>query len=153
MTGRVSLVGLGDFELLRVVSITGDGGQGLIGYSDGLHVLVEQRNVELALLDGDFAVQGFVLAELQDAAAVGAEFDTAMAKGKGNAEGEDEGDEFGLHVCVCLVVCLVTDRLEPPAEGTCAAALRPMSKKSAGVTARSSSVEETSPPQMATATG
>jgi hypothetical protein len=45
---------------------------------------------------GDLAVHGFVFAEFDDAAAVGAEFDAFMGEGNGGDEAE-EGDEAGFH--------------------------------------------------------
>jgi hypothetical protein len=76
------------------VAVAGAGGELLLVQGDGFHVLVEEGDVELAFFDGDLAVHGFVFAEFEDAAAVGAEFDAFMGEGQGGDEAE-EGDESG----------------------------------------------------------
>ena len=67
----------------------------MFGHGDRLHVLVEQGDVEFVTFDEDFAVHGFVFAELDDASAVWAAFDAFMSEGQGGDEGEEE--QFGFH--------------------------------------------------------
>ena len=88
-----------DGKLGGLVTVTGEGDEFLTGDSDGLHVLIEQGDVELVALDGDFAMHGFVFAELEDASFVRPELDTAVSKQEAGGGGENEaGDEFGFHV-------------------------------------------------------
>src|SRR5690606_10375510 len=80
------------------VAVTGAGGELLLTHWDGVHVFVEEGDGELALFDGDLAVHGFVFAEFEDAAAVGADLNAAVSKKKAGGGGEDEGgDEAGFH--------------------------------------------------------
>ena len=87
-----------DFEFGGVVAVAGDGGEGLLGHGDGFHVFVEQGDLEFVASDGDFAMHGFVFAELEDAAFVGAEFDAAVGEEEAGGGGEQQGgDEVGFH--------------------------------------------------------
>ena len=94
------VAGLLDLGFLGIGAVAAGHDQGLVLERDRLHVPVEDGDVELAVLERDFAVDGFVGAELEDAAAVRAEFNAAVAECAGNAEQQPRGDgeEWFLHV-------------------------------------------------------
>ena len=89
-----SLGVLGDFQFHRLFARATGGSEGLGLHGHGFHILVQEGNVEFTILDGDFAAHGFVFAELEDATAVGTDFNAAMAKGDAGGECEEEGEEF-----------------------------------------------------------
>ena len=60
----------------------GDGGGELLGEKvDGFHRFVEKSDVEFSVFYDDFAENGFVFREFEDATAMGADFDFAMSEG------------------------------------------------------------------------
>lgn len=75
----------------------GESGGELLGEKvDGLHRFVEKSDVEFSVFDGDFALNGFVFREFEDATAMGADFDFAMSEGDhGEREvAKDDGEDF-----------------------------------------------------------
>ena len=85
---------------------TGSGGDGDgLGLDlHGLHVLVENGNLELAVLGGDFAVHGFVGAEFEDAAFVRPSSISPWPKAKLAVRARQDGGQFGFHGMVVLYV-------------------------------------------------
>ncbi len=92
-----SFFGLGNWELLGALAVAGDGGEGLLGDGDGLHVFVQDGDVEAVALHGDLTVQGFVFAELEDASSIGADLHAFMGESEAGEKGDGEGGEFGFH--------------------------------------------------------
>ena len=77
----------------------GDGGGELLGEKvDGLHRFAEESDVEFSVFYDDFAENGFVFREFEDATAMGADFDFAMGEGDdGEGEVTENNDEDFFH--------------------------------------------------------
>lgn len=87
--------GLGDGEFDGFLPSAAGGGEGLACGGERFHIVIEQGDVELISFDGDFAMEGFIIAELEDAAAVGSEFKALMGEAEAGEEGGEEQMEEG----------------------------------------------------------
>lgn len=68
---REACGGLGDGEFDGFLPSATGCGEGLTSGGERFHRVIEEGDVELIGLDGDFAMQGLIGAKLEDAAAVG----------------------------------------------------------------------------------
>jgi len=85
-----------DEEFFWLKFIGDGGGELLVEKGDGLHRFVEESDVKFPVFYGDFAVNGFVFREFEDATAMGADFHFAMGEGDhGEREvTKNDGEDF-----------------------------------------------------------